>query len=203
MDYDISPYHEEINKMNPHKPKSYYCMSFDYKFETGNDDVYFSYTVPYSYSQLLSHLRQVKELAESQSSKLITFSSIGRSNGGFDIPLIKITSPDSDGNVRINKPTVLIIGRQHSGETYSSFIIHGLINFLLQKDPVAKKLREKLEFWFIPMMNPDGIVCGNYRCNTQGKDMNRFFFADGDPECQSRLTEVELFRAFAVENFSR
>lgn len=111
VDYDISPYHEEINKMNPHKPKSYYCMSFDYKFETGNDDVYFSYTVPYSYSQLLSHLRQVKELAESQNSKLVTFSSIGKSNGGFDIPLIKITSPDSDGNVRINKPTVLIIGR--------------------------------------------------------------------------------------------
>jgi hypothetical protein len=25
---------------------------------------------------------------------------------------------------------IMIIGRQHSGETYSSFIIHGLINFL-------------------------------------------------------------------------
>ena len=24
VDYDISPYHGEINKMNPHKPKSYY-----------------------------------------------------------------------------------------------------------------------------------------------------------------------------------
>lgn len=52
VDYDISPYHEEINKMNPHKPKSYYCMSFDYKFDSGNDDVYMAYTVPYSYTQM-------------------------------------------------------------------------------------------------------------------------------------------------------
>lgn len=33
VDYDISPYHVEINKMNPHKPKSYYAMSFDFKFD--------------------------------------------------------------------------------------------------------------------------------------------------------------------------
>jgi hypothetical protein len=33
VEYDISPYHVEINKMNPHKPKSYYVMSFDFKFD--------------------------------------------------------------------------------------------------------------------------------------------------------------------------
>jgi len=43
-------------------------------------------------------------------------------------------------------------------------------------------------------MNPDGIVAGNYRCNTQGKDMNRFFFADDDEDANLRLTEVELIR---------
>lgn len=42
---------------------------------------------------------------------MVTFSSIGKSNGGLDIPLIKITNPDKDGNVRKDKPTVLIIGR--------------------------------------------------------------------------------------------
>jgi cytosolic carboxypeptidase protein 4 len=33
VEYDISPYHGEINKMNPHKPKSYYNMAFDFKFD--------------------------------------------------------------------------------------------------------------------------------------------------------------------------
>ena len=52
------------------------------------------------------------------------------------------------------------------------------------------------------MANPDGVIAGNYRCNTQGKDMNRCFFAEGDPEAKIRLTEVEFLRAFFLENFS-
>lgn len=85
----------------------------------------------------------------------------------------------------------------------SSFIIHGLINFLISKDVLAHKLREQLEFWILPMVNPDGIISGNYRCNTQGKDMNRCFFADDDPEAKMRLTEVEHIRRFMEENFSK
>lgn len=117
------------------------------------------------------------------------------------MPLIKITNQDKKKNP--HKPTVVIVGRQHSGETHSSFIIHGMINFLLSRDVLSHKLREHLEFWFLPMVNPDGIITGNYRCNTQGKDMNRCFFADGDPEAKMRLTEVEHIRAFMEEHFSK
>jgi murein tripeptide amidase MpaA len=63
-------------------------------------------------------------------------------------------------------------------------------------------MREHLEFWILPIINPDGVVAGNYRCNTQGKDMNRCFFADDDPEAKMRLTEVEILRSFMEENFS-
>jgi len=52
------------------------------------------------------------------------------------------------------------------------------------------------------MMNPDGIVCGNYRCNTQGKDMNRSFYPDNDSEAPMRIIEVELLRSFMEENFN-
>lgn len=72
----------------------------------------------------------------------------------------------------------------------------------MSRDLLAFKLREKLEFWIIPVMNPDGIVCGNYRCNTQGKDMNRYFFADDDEDVNMRLTEVELIRSFMEEHFN-
>ena len=30
--------------------KSYYAMSFDFKFEYGGDDVYVAYTIPYTYT---------------------------------------------------------------------------------------------------------------------------------------------------------
>lgn len=45
-------------------------------------------------------------------------------------------------------------------------MIHGLINYLLSRDVLAHKIRENLEFWILPMVNPDGIITGNYRCNT-------------------------------------
>lgn len=189
INYDISPYHDENNKANTSRPKSYYMISFNYKFEYGGDHVSFAYTVPYRYTQILYHIKCLKTLCEMKDSNVIKFSSIGKSNGGLDLPLIQITNP---ANQSPSKPTILIIGRQHCGETYSSFIIHGLINFLISKDPLANKIRNIVEFWILPAMNPDGIVVGNYRCNTQGKDMNRFFFADDDSDANYRLKEVEL-----------
>jgi murein tripeptide amidase MpaA len=102
------------------------------------------------------------------------------------------------------KPIVLVIGRQHSGETHSSFIIHGLINFLLKKDIRSQTLRELFEWWIVPMVNPDGVIVGNYRNNLQGKDMNRHFFPDklDDPDAlqHGRCHEVELLRSYLKEN---
>jgi len=43
-------------------------------------------------------------------------------------------------------------------------------------------MREKFEFWIIPMLNPDGVVVGNYRTNLQGKDLNRHYYTEDDPE---------------------
>jgi murein tripeptide amidase MpaA len=88
----------------------------------------------------------------------------------MDVPILKITNPveglgPEDENLYGKKPIVMVIGRQHSGETHSSFIIHGLINFLVSKDTTAFKLRSELEFWILPVVNPDGVIIGNYRCN--------------------------------------
>jgi len=45
------------------------------------------------------------------------------------------------------------------------------------------------------MINPDGVITGNYRGNLQGKDMNRHFFADDDISAyRNRAFEVEILR---------
>ena len=54
---------------------------------------------------------------------------LGKSIGGLDIPLLKIGNVDEETERHSeNKPVIVVIGRQHSGETHSSFVIHGLIN---------------------------------------------------------------------------
>ena len=37
-------------------------LGFDYEFEYDNDEVYFAYSVPYTYSMLLSFLQHLAEI---------------------------------------------------------------------------------------------------------------------------------------------
>lgn len=54
------------------------------------------------------------------------------------------------------------------------------------------------------MINPDGVVSGNYRSNLQGKDMNRHFFADSDTESHKhRMFEAEMLKDFLKKQFDR
>ncbi len=109
--------------------------------------------------------------------KIVEFGSIGQSLGGLEIPIVKVTKTEL-----IPKPIVIVLGRQHPGITYSSFVIHGFLNYIMSNEVLANKLREKYEFWVIPMLNPDGVVVGNYKYNIQGRDLNRVFYHDDDDE---------------------
>ena len=51
----------------------------------------------------------------------------------------------------------------------------GVLDFLCGNDSTAKELRKKYLFVILPMLNPDGVVAGNYRTSLFGKDLNRTF----------------------------
>jgi murein tripeptide amidase MpaA len=93
--------------------------------------------------------------------EIVKFDSFGTSIGGLDIPILKIQNK----NKVTDKPIIVLIGRQHPGETHSSFIIQGFLNFLLSNVLICHKMRETYEIWVVPIVNPDGVVCGNYRNN--------------------------------------
>lgn len=40
------------------KKKNYYTLSFEYTFHYDDDEVYFAYSIPYTYSQLLNFLKE-------------------------------------------------------------------------------------------------------------------------------------------------
>ncbi len=57
-----------------------------------------------------------------------------------------------------------------------------MLDMLLDtKDEEAEYLRKTCVFKIIPMMNPDGVVHGNYRCSLSGTDLNRQW------ECPSKV----------------
>lgn len=82
-----------------------------------------------------------------------------------------------------SRKVVILTARIHPGETTSSWILHGFMEFILSNDPVAVMLRRKLIFMIIPMLNPDGVIAGNSRGDLIGNDLNRCFNAKSlDPK---------------------
>lgn len=71
------------------------------------------------------------------------------------------------------KKGVFLTARVHPGEPNSSYMAKGAIDFLLSECKEAKILRRKFVFKIVPMLNPDGVVYGNYRCSLLGVDLNR------------------------------
>ena len=60
--------------------------------------------------------------------------------------------------------------------------MQGVIDYITGNDPGACKLRDRYVFKIIPMLNPDGVIIGNYRyraltefvrCSLSGHDLNR------------------------------
>ena len=52
-------------------------------------------------------------------------------------------------------------------------VVEGIIRFLVSNSEKAIKLRDMYVFKIVPMLNPDGVIIGNYRCSLAGHDLNR------------------------------
>lgn len=78
----------------------------------------------------------------------------------------------------IQKEVILLTSRVHPGETGASWMIHGLMDALLnpkteEEKTLVKNLKDHFEFYIIPMLNVDGVINGNYRCSLAACDLNR------------------------------
>jgi murein tripeptide amidase MpaA len=71
------------------------------------------------------------------------------------------------------RKAIIISSRVHPGESNSSFTMEGIMDFLLSNEKEAKHLRDTFVFKLVPMLNPDGVIVGNYRCSLGGCDLNR------------------------------
>lgn len=88
--------------------------------------------------------------------------------GGLTCPLIKIRPKDNK-----EYPIIAITARVHPGETVGSWMCEGLLRFLTSNSVEADRSRKMCQFLVIPMLNPDGVICGNYRSDLSGVDLNR------------------------------
>ena len=128
-----------------------------------------AYAEPYTFSNLQRYLKSIEKLTTKFycSKEILCYTILGN-----PCYLLTITSPQSS-NRKTPKQGIVLTARVHPGETVGSWMLQGVIEFLLSENKYAEMLRKNYVFKIVPMLNPDGVINGNYRCSFSGCDLNR------------------------------
>ncbi|CAD7956013.1 unnamed protein product [Amoebophrya sp. A25] len=150
----------------------YYTLTFRIQFNHEKDTVYIAQCYPYSYSDLQWDLQEIEEASRERNCFRRRKLCETLAANACDLVTITNFNIDSSSDLR-NRFGVVITARVHPGETSASWVMLGILKFLTGPSEEASKLREKFVFKLIPMLNPDGVIVGNYRCSLAGLDLNR------------------------------
>ncbi|XP_074854693.1 cytosolic carboxypeptidase 2 [Carettochelys insculpta] len=158
-------------RCSPEEGQPLYCLTWTVLFPHDHDTCYFAHFYPYTFSDLQRYLLAVtSDPAHTQYCKLRVLCS---SLAGNTVYLLTITSPSRSPAAAAAKKAVVLSARVHPGETNGSWVMRGFLDFILSNAPDAQLLRELFIFKVVPMLNPDGVIVGNYRCSLAGRDLNR------------------------------
>jgi hypothetical protein len=149
-------------------------LQINAQFETSR--VWMARFYPYTLGDLERYVEAIGE------NPLVTREVIGTTEEGRDIPMLTVTRGEIDEG---QKRRVWIHARTHPGETGGSFIVEGLLDFLLSGEAEADDLLSRVVFNIVPIHNVDGVVRGNYRTTPGSRNLESLW--QRDPENPFRL----------------
>lgn len=103
---------------------------------------------------------------------------IGRSEEGRPLPLLALGNPEA-------REVVLVLGRQHPPEITGTQALLGFVEEIAGDSAQARKFRQETLVLVVPLVNPDGVVEGNWRGNINGQDLNRDWGPFGQSETRA------------------
>nr|XP_006820539.1 PREDICTED: cytosolic carboxypeptidase 2-like [Saccoglossus kowalevskii] len=168
---DIKYYKNNVRRTNVKGDKSYYSLTWTATFQRNNDIYYFAHCYPYSYSDLQRYLLNLQN--DPVRNRFCKQRVLCRTLAGNLVYVLTITSPSINPQHAKSKRAVILTARVHPGETPASWMMKGFLDYLTGDSADAKLLRDTFVFKVIPMLNPDGVIVGNYRCSLAGRDLNR------------------------------
>jgi len=88
-----------------------------------------------------------------------------------------------DSNAAANE-VLFLVGRQHPPEVSGAIAFFSFTETIFGDSDLARDFRARFRVIAVPMLNPDGIVGGNWRHNLSGVDLNRDWGPFTQPETQ-------------------
>jgi|EP01047_Picozoa_sp_COSAG01_P020674 hypothetical protein len=164
---DICYYQNHIKR----RQGSYYTLTFTLHTKYADDTVHIAYCYPYSFTDLQVYLHELE--SDPKRRNRFRRRTLCQTLAGNNCDLLTITSFACDPEALKARKGVVISGRVHPGESNASWMMKGFIDYLTGPSLDAKILRDNFVFKIVPMLNPDGVINGNYRCSLAGCDLNR------------------------------
>ncbi|XP_011146062.1 cytosolic carboxypeptidase-like protein 5 isoform X2 [Harpegnathos saltator] len=199
-------------------------FTLSFLYYTPNDTkavTYFAFTYPFSYTDLQNYLKRVDQRMGKSSVTCVDDVYYHRecaikSLEGRRLDVLTVSSyrnismeredrlnnmfPEKNEERPYkfrNKKVIFISARVHPGETPSSFVLNGFLNFLLNRqDQIAIILRRLYVFKLIPMLNPDGVAGGHYRMDTKGVNLNRVYLNPSEVDHPTIYAARNLIRYY-------
>jgi len=114
----------------------------------------------------------------------VNLQEIGQS--GQNRALVELSSFAND-----SAPTIVLLGRQHPPEVTGAIALHSFVDRIFENDELAQVFRQHFNVLIYPNINPDGVALGNWRSNSNGKDLNRDWGPFKEKETQQIIKAIE------------
>ncbi|XP_052577671.1 cytosolic carboxypeptidase 3 isoform X4 [Peromyscus californicus insignis] len=150
--------------------RHFFSLTWTFQFPHSKDTCYFAHCYPYTYTNLQEYLSGIN--SDPVRSKFCKIRVLCHTLARNMVYVLTITTPLKNSDSRKRK-AVILTARVHPGETNSSWIMKGFLDYILGDSSDARLLRDTFIFKVVPMLNPDGVIVGNYRCSLAGRDLNR------------------------------
>ncbi|XP_039276084.1 cytosolic carboxypeptidase 1 [Nilaparvata lugens] len=154
------------------KKKTFQTISFTIQFPHSLDVCYIAYHFPYTYSKLMYNIWHWSNRLL-PSNLYFRVENLCCTLNNNETPLLTITAKETDDNKLKDREVVFLTARVHPGESNTSWVMQGTLALLLGDSTPAVNLRSKFVFKIMPMLNPEGVINGCYRCGLSDEDLNR------------------------------
>ena len=119
----------------PNTTKQYYALSWECEFPCESDVVYFAHCYPFSYSDLQRYLAGL--LSRPDIASRMRVRTLCKTVAGNNCYLLTVSAFDKKDFMKF-RPAIVVTARVHPGETNSSWMMKGVIDFLVSDDPDAQ-----------------------------------------------------------------
>lgn len=136
--------------------------AFHFTFPDAANSVLFAMTIPYTGKHWEAFLNRVGDSPFLQNGTLC-LTRQGRAVEQLSVGCLHATP----------EHRVLLVARHHCCETMASFVLEGLISFILEDISDGNWLRQNVEFLVIPFMDRDGVEAGDQGKQRKPHDHNR------------------------------